>query len=112
MAPSAPSPGRRVVVYYQTQYHNNNYVSPTPLIPVATHLIVAAFHLNKDKTIHLNNVPPDDSSLNQMWVDVARMQGSGVKVMGMSGGASDDSYSYLDDDFGDYYNLLSSCIAA
>jgi len=106
MAPSAPSPGRRVVVYYQTQYHNNNYVSPTPLIPVATHLIVAAFHLNKDKTIHLNNVPPDDSSLNQMWVDVARMQG---KVLG---GASDDSYSYLDADFGDYYDLLSSCIAA
>ena len=53
----------------------------------------------------------DDSSLNQMWVDVARMQGSGVKVMGMLGGASDDSYSYLDGDFGDYYNLLSSCTA-
>jgi len=43
-----------------------------------------------------------------MWVDVARMQGSGVKVMGMLGGASDDSYSYLDGDFGDSYNLLSS----
>ena len=66
MAPSAPSPGRRVVVYYQTQYHNKNYVSPTPLIPVATHLIVAAFHLNKDKTIHLNNVPLDDPSLKDV----------------------------------------------
>jgi len=82
------------------------------LISVATHLIVAAFHLNNDKTIHLNNVPADDSSLNQMWIDVARMQGSGVKVMGMLGGAGDASYKYLDGDFDGYYNPLSSCIAA
>ena len=111
MVPSStPSPGRRVVVYYQTQYNNGNYVSPTPLISVATHLIIAAFHLNDDKTIHLNNVSPDDSSLNQMWIDIARMQGSGIKVMGMLGGASDDSYSDLGDDFDDYYEALSSCI--
>jgi hypothetical protein len=106
----ASSPLPRVVVYYQTQYDDGNYISPTPLISVATHLIIAAFHLNDDKTIHLNNVSPDDSSFNQMWVDVARMQGSGVKVMGMLGGASDGSYPDLDSDFDDYYKPLSSCI--
>jgi len=100
----------RVVVYYQTQYNNGNYVSPTPLISLVTHLIIAAFHLNNDKTVTVNNVAPDDSSLTQMWIDVARMQGSGVKVMCMLGGASDGSYKDLSDNFNDYYAPLSSCI--
>jgi len=115
MAPSAApffSPGRRVVVYYQTQYNDGHYVSPTPLIPFVTHLIIAAFHLDEGRIIHLNDVSPDDSSLNQMWVDVARMQGTGVKVMGMLGGASENSYSNLASDFDDYYHLLWSCITA
>ena len=111
---SAPSALNRVVVYYQTQYDGDKYCSPTPLTPVATHLIVAAFHLfaddNGNKMIHLNNVSPDDSTLTQMWTDVAQMQGSGVKVMGMLGGAAKGSYSNLASDFADYYKLLSSCI--
>jgi len=115
MPPSSPpSALHRVVVYYQTQYNSNKYISPTPLTPIATHLIIAAFHLftddNKNKAIHLNNVPPDDSSLTQMWTDVAQMQGSGVKVMGMLGGACQGSYSNLASDFADYYKVLSSCI--
>ena len=93
MPPSSALPAlNRVVVYYQTQYNNNKYCSPTPLTPVVTHLIVAAFHLYADdkgnKTIHLNNVPPDDSSLTQMWADLAQMQRSGVKVLAMLGGAA------------------------
>jgi hypothetical protein len=115
--PPLGSPVHRVVVYYQTQYDKNKkYISPTPLIPVATHLIIAAFHLNdgKDdksaKTVTVNNVSPDDSSLTQMWIDVARMQGSGVKVMGMLGGASEGSYQHLHDDFNDYYAPLKTCI--
>jgi len=49
--------------------------------------------------------------LTQMWIDVARMQGSGVKVMCMLGGASDGSFQHLDSDFDDYYAPLKSCIA-
>ena len=113
---SSSSPGHRVVVYYQTQYNGKKYVSPTPLISVATHLIIAAFHLNdgKDdnspKTVTVNNVSPDDSTLTQMWIDVAHMQESGVKVMCMLGGASDGSFQHLDRDFDDYYAPLKSCI--
>ena len=116
MPPSSCSPVHRVVVYYQTQYDGNKYISPTPLISVATHLVIAAFHLNdgdKDgdpKKVTVNDVSPDDSSLTQMWVDVARMQGSGVKVMCMLGGASEGSYKHLNDDFDDYYAPLKSCI--
>lgn len=110
MRPHGTSPVHRVVVYYQTQYLNGNYISPTPLISVATHLIVAALHLNDDKTIHLNNVSLDDSSLTQMWRDVARMQGSGIKVMGLLGGSCQGSYKNLSDDFEDYYKLLWTSI--
>jgi hypothetical protein len=106
-----PSPFHRVVVYYQTQYDNNKYISPTPLISLATHLILGAFHINDDKSIHLNNVSPDDSSLTQLWVDIARMQGSGVKVIGMLGGWADGSFQHLSGSkFNDYYAGLKSCI--
>jgi hypothetical protein len=114
--PPQCSPVHRVVVYYQTQYDEGKYVSPTPLIPVATHLIIAAFHLNdgKDnnsaKFVTVNNVTPDDSTLTQMWIDVARMQGSGVKVMCMLGGASEGSYQHLINDFETYYAPLKTCI--
>lgn len=110
------SPTRRVVVYYQEHKKNGTYVSPTPLISVATHLILAAFHLNDGKNgnpnyVTVNDVTPDDSTLTQMWIDVARMQGSGVKVMCMLGGASDGSFQHLDSNFDDYYAPLKTCIA-
>ncbi|EDR05807.1 glycoside hydrolase family 18 protein [Laccaria bicolor S238N-H82] len=112
--PPAPSTLNRVVAYYQTQYHGGKYYSPTPLTPVVTHLIVAAFHLFADKDgnklIHLNDVSPEDSTFTQMWADVAQMQESGVKVMGMLGGAAAGSYANLASDFDDYYQLLSTCI--
>ncbi|EDR05811.1 glycoside hydrolase family 18 protein [Laccaria bicolor S238N-H82] len=115
MPPSTVPPAlNRVVAYYQTQYNNNKYCSPTPLTPVVTHLIIAAFHLFADKDgtmlIHLNDVSPEDSSFTQMWTDVAQMQKSGVKVMGMLGGAGTGSYESLSKDFADYYHLLSTCI--
>jgi hypothetical protein len=106
-----PSPVHRVVAYYQTQTDGNNkFISPTPLISLATHLIVAAFHINDDKTVTLNNNAPDSSCYNQLWIDVARMQGSGVKVMAMLGGASDGSFQHLTDNFNDYYPPLKSCL--
>ncbi|KIK52933.1 glycoside hydrolase family 18 protein [Collybiopsis luxurians FD-317 M1] len=110
LAPRASSPGHRVVVYYQTQYQSNKYISPTPLTSLASHLIIAAFHLNDDKTIHLNDVPPSDPSLVQMWKDVASMQASGVKAMGMLGGAAQGSYANLAKDFDTFYQLLAGTI--
>ena len=99
----------RVVVYYQTQYVGKKYYSPIPLISAASHVIVAAYHLNDNNgscVIKLNDVSPNDTSLNQMWIDVARMQGSGVKVMGMLGGALDTSFQNLHQDFDNCYASL------
>jgi len=80
----------------------------------ATHVIVAAFHLNNEqdgsKTIHLNNVGPENSTFDKMWADVKEMQQRGVKVMGMLGGAAQGSYKNLVHDFDAYYKLLSDCI--
>ena len=110
------SPFHRVVVYYQTQYVGKKYVSPTAMISAVTHLIIAAFHLNGNenddnpKTVTVNDLSPDDSSLTQMWIDVARMQGSGVKVMGMLGGWGDGSFGHLRNDFDAFYAPLKSCI--
>ncbi|KIK53802.1 glycoside hydrolase family 18 protein [Collybiopsis luxurians FD-317 M1] len=126
MRPSdKPSPVHRVVVYYQTQYPEINidwkldflmmkmtkYLSPIPLIGLASHLIVSAFHLDgNDNIIYLNKDPPHHASYVRMWRDIARMQGSGVKVIGMLGGASDSSFKNLKDNFGDWYKKLLECI--
>ena len=105
----------RVVVYYQTQYVGKKYISPIPLISAASHVIIATIHLNNGKDgkcmVSINDVFPNDPSLNQMWIDVARMQGSGIKVMGMLGGALDKSFQYLHQDFDKYYAPLKSCFA-
>jgi hypothetical protein len=97
--------GHRVAVYYQTQYDRTlpsnspfgHYVSPLPLVQVITHLILAAFHINpgRQNAITLNDNSPDDDYYAQMWQDIAEMQGEGVKVIGMLGGAAQGSYQDL-----------------
>jgi chitinase len=99
-----------VVAYYQTQYNNGSYVSPSPLAGIATDIEVAAFHLNSDGTVHLNDLPPSDSSFNQMWTDLSALQSSGVRVEAMLGGAAQGSYANLHNDFNTYYNLLKTTL--
>ena len=90
----------RVVLYYQRHYLKQAfgvptdqwgpYVSPLPLIGNATHLIVAAVHindLNSTSVITLNDTPPDDPVYDRVWGDVATMQAAGVKVLALIGGA-------------------------
>ena len=64
----------RVVMYYQTQYHNGQYVSVLPLIGYVTHLLLAAFHLNMGHTgadiVHLNDNIPSSSFFDPMWPEI------------------------------------------
>jgi len=112
---------QRTVVYYQTQYDHSlppttqwgAYVSPLPLLHLVTHLILAAFHINANLPIKLalNDNAPDDPYYDQMWKDVAVMKQSGVKVMGMLGGAAPGSYDCLvPDQFDTYYPMLRDTI--
>ncbi|POX36336.1 chitinase [Streptomyces sp. Ru73] len=111
-APSA-APGRRLALYYQTQYTNGTYVSPLGLTEHgtgATHVLVAAVHLNDVNgpyaPVHLNDDPPEAAKFDAMWRDLKTMQGQGVRVLAMLGGAAPGSFRRLDTEFGTYYPLL------
>lgn len=104
------SAAHNVVAYYQTQYDNGAYVSPGPLGGIATDIDLAAFHLNGDGTIHLNDDPPSASKFTTMWSELAALQRSGVRVEAMLGGAAAGSYANLHNDFTTYYGLLKSTL--
>lgn len=104
---------KRVVVYYQTQYHNNVYVSPKAMTDKntgVTDVLVGAIHLNSDGTTHLNDHPPADPRYNQMWTDLAAMQARGVNVSAMVGGAAQGTFQRLDTEFATYYPRLKNVI--
>ncbi|MGH3645922.1 MAG: proprotein convertase P-domain-containing protein [Micromonosporaceae bacterium] len=107
------APSKRTVVYYQTQYRDNTYVSPKPLTDNntgVTDVLVAALHLNGDGTVHLNDHPPGDPRYDQMWTDLAAMQARGVNVSVMVGGAAQGSFQRLDTEFAAYYPKLKNVI--
>ncbi|EYE95829.1 putative class III chitinase [Aspergillus ruber CBS 135680] len=92
---------RRIIVYHQTICPDGGpVVSMLPLVENntgITHVILAAFHLNDTPgDISLNNDPPDHPSYNELWAEVPRMKASGVKIMGLLGGAAQGSFRNLD----------------
>ncbi|MET7639419.1 glycosyl hydrolase family 18 protein [Streptomyces sp. NPDC005438] len=109
-APRAEAESPRVLAYYQTQYQDDSYVSPLPLKGVATDVEVAAFHLNDDGSIHLNDEPPSDPRFDQVWKDVAELQESGTKVHALLGGAAQGTYQNLAEDFEKYYQPLHDTV--
>jgi hypothetical protein len=98
-----PSSGPRLIVYHQTIHDpDGNYHSLLPLLTNntgITHVIVAAIHLNDEPGhITLNDHVPDDERYEQLWGEVSWLQGSGVKVLGMLGGACKGSFEKLSGD--------------
>lgn len=98
-----PSTGSRLIVYQQTFHDSDgNYHSLLPLLTNntgITHVIVAAIHLNEGPgNITLNDHRPDDKRYDQLWGEVNWLQGSGVKVLGMLGGAAKGSFERLGGD--------------
>ncbi|ORY00173.1 glycoside hydrolase superfamily [Clohesyomyces aquaticus] len=92
-----PTQGPRLIVYAQT-FHapDGSYHSLLPLITNhtgVTHVIVAAIHVNEEpEGITLNDHSPEDERYNTLWSEVRWLQGTGVKVLGMLGGAARGSY--------------------
>ena len=92
--------GPRLIVYAQT-FHDSadNYHSLLPLLTNntgVTHVIVAAIHLNEGPgNITLNDHTPEDKRYETLWGEVKWLQGSGIKVLGMLGGAAKGSYERL-----------------
>jgi hypothetical protein len=82
-----------------------------------THLILAAIHINEDPSaLTLNDHPPDHPRFVTLWAELRVLQASGVKVLGMLGGAAQGSYARLDTDnlpvFERYYQPLAALIRA
>ncbi|KAG9199439.1 hypothetical protein G6514_008504 [Epicoccum nigrum] len=115
----SPSNGPRLVVYHQTIHDpQGNCNSLLPLLTNntgITHVIVAAIHLNDGPgNITLNDHRPDDKRYDQLWGEVIWLQGSGVKVLGMLGGAAKGTFERLsgdDESFEAYYTPLHAIIS-
>ncbi len=94
--------GHKVILYHQTHHlpRNGGVVSLLPLITNntgVTHVIVAAIHLNDGPgNITLNDHPPGHERHNTLWGEITWLQASGVKVLGMLGGAAKGSFARLD----------------
>jgi chitinase len=113
---NATTDQHRVVVYYQTQYQADRYVSPKPLTDKKTgltDLIVAAIHVNSTPgDIRLNDDVPSDPKFDPMWQELDEMKLKGVNVLGMLGGAAQGTFQRLEPEtFGAYYPALKSMIA-
>lgn len=100
LTPPTPSPPR-VICYHQTHYlPDGTYVSILPLLTESSgisHLIVAAIHLNEPPgTITLNDSPPTAPGNTPLWDELLVLRDSGVKILGMLGGAAQGSFTRLD----------------
>ncbi|KAL5114604.1 Cyclin-dependent kinase catalytic subunit [Pleosporales sp. CAS-2024a] len=114
----APTTGPRLIVYHQTIHDGQaNYHSLLPLLTNKTgitHVIVAAIHVNDGPgNLTLNDHPPGDKRFEQLWGEVKWLQGSGVKVLGMLGGAAKGTFERLsggDESFDAYYAPLRDLV--
>lgn len=98
---------RRVICYRQTFFSDQGaYMSMLPLVHKGTgitHLIMAAIHLNEQPGhITLNDDSPSDTKFNLLWAEVKEMQDSGLRIMGMLGGAARGSFKRLDGSDGQF----------
>lgn len=90
-----------MIVYHQTHHGPNNGppISLLPLITNATgvtHVIIAAIHINsRPEDLTLNDTSPSDEKFNILWGEVAWLQSSGIKVLGMLGGFAKGSFERL-----------------
>jgi len=98
-----PQTGPRLILYAQT--HHTPSGQPISLLPLltnntgVTHVYIAAIHLNdRAGDITLNDHHPDDARYGQLWGEVAWLQGAGVTVMGMLGGAARGTFERLSGD--------------
>ncbi|KAK3945171.1 class III chitinase [Diplogelasinospora grovesii] len=116
-----------IITYYQTHHDSvsGKHISVLPLVQQPgislTHLIVAAIHVNEDpRNITLNDHHPSHARFQTLWAELRILQATGIKVLGMVGGAAKGSFARLDvsnpddrsqlDRFETYYQPLHTLI--
>ena len=102
LPPSAP-PLPRIIAYYQTHHDSSSgtHISLLPLLTQpsisVTHVMLAAIHLNDDPSaLTLNDHPPSHPRFDVLWAELRVLQASGVRVLGMLGGAAPGTFTRLD----------------
>ncbi|KAK0668918.1 family 18 putative glycoside hydrolase [Cercophora samala] len=121
MAPIPPPHLPRLITYYQT--HHTPSGDPISILPLLqhspvhlTHVILAAIHINEDpNSLTLNDHPPSHPRFQTLWAELRILQASGIKVLGMLGGAAKGSFTRLDypsftPEFEKYYAPLAALI--
>lgn len=100
----------RNVYYYQT------FVGLKPVLEnsnAVSVLNVSSIHFGKDDSgkpyIHLNDLPPDDSTFDKLWEQTKQASDKGITIVLMVGGAA-GAYHALFSEFDTYYQLLKSTI--
>lgn len=117
--PASPDGLPRLVVYYQTLHTPEG--KPVSILPLLTqpgialsHLIIAAIHINDDPLkLTLNDHPPSHPRNQTLWAEIKVLQASGIKVLGLLGGAAQGSYRRLDVnavDFEAFYGPLRDLV--
>ncbi|KAK2071464.1 hypothetical protein P8C59_005886 [Phyllachora maydis] len=130
MPPITPGlpPLPRLITYYQTHHDPTGaHISVLPLLTQPgirlSHLILAAIHLNScPGDITLNDHPPSHPCYTTLWAELRVLQASGVRVLGMLGGAAKGTFTRLDypgpdpdpdpDQFEAYYQPLAALVRA
>ncbi|MDQ1130892.1 LPXTG cell wall anchor domain-containing protein [Microbacterium sp. SORGH_AS_0888] len=107
---------RRVIVYYQKHYQSDptrtGYISALPLLIERTGVDVvnlAAIHMNTN-VLNLNDDPPSDPMYDRMWDELHQMHAAGIAVIGMIGGAQNDTWPNLQSDFATQYPRLRDLV--
>ncbi|KAH6626242.1 glycoside hydrolase superfamily [Chaetomium sp. MPI-SDFR-AT-0129] len=103
MPPLPPQALPRLITYYQT-HHTASSGDPISVLPLLqqpdcylTHVILAAIHINEDPSgLTLNDHSPSHPRFETLWAEMRVMQASGVRVLGMLGGAAKGSFERLD----------------
>ncbi|GAB1314202.1 hypothetical protein MFIFM68171_04412 [Madurella fahalii] len=121
--PPLPHPALpRLITYYQTHHTpSGQHISILPLIQQPnislTHVILAAIHINEDPSaLTLNDHPPSHPRFTTLWAEMRVLQASGIKVLGMLGGAAKGSFTRLDTEdeatFNQFYEPVAELVRA
>lgn len=106
----------RIIYYYQTLTDLSPIIknlNPATKKPYTTDIFLASFHLGQQSDgteIHLNDYPPTNTVFNTPWQQLGKLQGMGVKLHMMLGGAACCSYQELFSNWNTLYPVLKQTL--
>lgn len=99
----------QIIYYYQT-FCGLKQILDNPNWITTINLSSIHFGNGDNKPyIHLNDNPPDDPIFDNLWMEIAQIQKSGVKIILMVGGAG-GGYFYLFNNYDKCFKLLEKTI--